>query len=180
MDMSQYLKDKRATELAVKVGIVVALFIVALLVVVYPIYSSVADYGKRIQDIRGKLEEQKVLAPAYAKLAAMNTRLPKGKLPAPKLKRISRMDAFKVPADIERAAKAAKMEPLDVAVDNMSIRSGGKEALINAVFGGSPKQIRALYLELAKLPFVMRIVKMDMRPVQDEVEVLFVLEVGVK
>lgn len=179
-DLNQILRDQRALRLIVKAAIVTGAFIAALLVIVYPIRSKISGYDKKVDAIREKLSEQHVMSPAFAKLVALKNRLPKEDLPVPRLVRIGRKSVFNVHGDIEKAAHASGMEPLDISVDTASVRGGKKEVLLNAVFGGKVDKLRSLYFELAKLPYLVRVTKIDIRPVQDEIEVLFALMIGVK
>lgn len=180
MDVKQFVRDERALRLIVKSGILIGCFLVAVLVLVYPVRFDISECEDKILDAKSRIEEQRLLSFPLSKIALANNKLPKLDLAVPKLERLSRQKVFDVTADIENAAHKAGMEPLDVVVDSASIRSGEKEVSINAVFAGKSSKIRALYIELAKLPYLVGVKRLDIRPVQDEIEALFVLLLGVR
>ncbi|PKN07243.1 MAG: hypothetical protein CVU73_13380 [Deltaproteobacteria bacterium HGW-Deltaproteobacteria-8] len=179
MDLSLLNKKLELTPelrtLGLRVGLGLLLLAVAAYVMVYMSLREDARLTGEIIDVREGTRRQQLLIPAWATIASLshNASLEAVSLPAPEP--VPRTRVYLMPEQLEHMARAVGVEPLEVTLNPASMGQDPSSIQAQGMFSGSLEGVRALLMDVARMPSLARLERVELRAVDGRLELFLKL-----
>ncbi|OIO00505.1 MAG: hypothetical protein AUJ49_09825 [Desulfovibrionaceae bacterium CG1_02_65_16] len=126
---------------------------------------------------RLRLERQQKILPALASLGAADNATLK-LLCAPKLEPLPRAQAYQLTEQLTHMATAANLETLDATLSTATLAQDPDTIQAQGVFAGQVEGVRAMLLDIARMPSLARVERVELRAVDDRLEMMVQLRVA--
>lgn len=133
---------------------------------------------QEIAEQKARIERQQKLMPTLTQLntdarnAAMDALLP------PKAEAVPRSQAYLITEQLGHMGTARGLEALDVTLDPASMTQDQNSIQVQGVFSGQIESVRALLMDLSRMPSLARMEKVEIRAVDGHLEMLVQLRVA--
>ena len=182
MDLSLLGKKLELTPelraLALRVGLGVVLLAIAGYVLLYMSARQHDRLTGELVSVREQIRRQQVLMPAWASIAATshNATLNAVSLPAPEP--VPRTRVYLMPEQLAHMARALGVEPLEVTLNPASMGQDPSSIQVQGVFSGSVEGVRELLMDVARMPSLARLERVELRAADGRVEMLLQLRIA--
>jgi len=180
MDLSAVLGKKleltpELRAMALRVGLGLLLLAVAGYVMVFMSLREDVRLTGEIADVRESVRRQQQLVPAWATMASLsqNASLDAFSLPAPEP--VPRTRVYLMPEQVEHMARAVGVEPLEVTLNPASMGQDPSSIQAQGMFSGSLEGVRALLVDVARMPSLARLERVELRAVDGRLELFLQL-----
>ena len=142
-------------------------FLAFIPLLIYPQQTSLAETDMEIKELKARIEEQKILYPVFQDLLRKaHFKGAKG-LPFPKKAKLKQSDAAKIPSIFQNIAKKNHLTPVDVKSDIESLFNSAGYMKIDLAVEGRFFDLRNFMLDLAELPYLEHIERIQIRSIQE-------------
>jgi hypothetical protein len=133
---------------------------------------------REIDAAKAKLARQQKLMPAIASLNTDARNATLTGLAAPKQEPAPRAQAYLLTEQLQHMGTAAGLEPLDVSLNTATMNQDPDSIQAQGVFAGQIDGVRALLLEISRMPSLSRIERVEIRAVDGRLEMMVLLRVA--
>ncbi len=161
--------------LGLRVGLGLLLLAVAAYVMVFMSLREDARLAREIVDAREGIRRQQQILPAWATIASLshNASLDALSLPAPEP--VPRTRVYLMPEQLEHMARAVGLEPLEVTLNPATMAQDPSSIQAQGMFSGSLEGVRALLVDVARMPSLARLERVELRAVDGHLELFLQL-----
>lgn len=136
--------------------------------VIYPQQTSLAEADMEIKELKGRIEEQKILYPVFQDLLRKADFKGAEGLPFPKRARLKQNDAVKILSIFQNVAKKNKLTLVDIKSDIESLVDSSGYMKIDLAIEGRFHDLRNFMLSIGELPYLEHIERIQIHPMQEE------------
>ncbi len=135
--------------------------------IIYPQQHALAEADREIKEIKGRIEEQKVLYPIFQDLLRKADFKGAQGLPFPKRAKLKQNDTVKILSIFKDIAKKNHLNIVNIESDIESLVSSSSHMKIDLSVEGRFFDLRNLMLDLGELPYLEYIEQIQIRPIQE-------------
>jgi hypothetical protein len=125
-----------------------------------------------------KIDEQQKLLPTIANINVGAGNATLTEMEAPKLEPVPRAQAYLMTEQLTHMASAVGLETLDMSLNTASLAQDPDSIQAQGVFSGQNDGVRALLLELARMPSLARMERVEIRAVDGHLEMMVQLRIA--
>ncbi|MDP3425748.1 MAG: hypothetical protein Q8S17_00010 [Humidesulfovibrio sp.] len=164
--------------LALRVGIGVGLLAVAGYVLLYMSTRQHDRLNAELATVREQIHRQQVLMPAWASITALGQNATLGSVSLPAPEPVPRTRVYLMPEQLSHMAQALGVEPLEVTLNPASLGQDPSSIQAQGVFSGSLEGMRELLMDVARMPSLARLERVELRAADGRVEMLLQLRIA--
>jgi len=138
-----------------------------ILLVIYPLQTSLAEADMEIRALKGRIEEQKILYPVFQDLMKKARFKRTAGLPFPNKVRLKRDDTVKIVAIFRKIAQKNQFTLVDINTDIDSLIDNSGYLKIDLSVEGNFFALRNFLLNLGELPYLEYIERIQIRSAQE-------------
>jgi len=173
-----FTMTKEIKQLAVRVAIGVALFLVATYVLIgIPILENRKLEAAIIAE-KAAIDHRQKLMPILTSMSFGTDNATLTGMLAPKAEPMPRAQAYRATEELAGMAAAAGMETLDVSLNTASMGAGGDTLQVQGVFGGQIEGVNALLLAVGRMQCLARMERVEIRAVDGRLEMMLILRIN--
>jgi hypothetical protein len=160
------LPSRTITYLLICGGVLLAIS----LMIVYD-HKILRDRDIEISTIKTQIDQQKILSPAFKDLIRRLRVKDPVDLPFPKKEKLPRDDMEKVLPVFQEIARGSNLTIKSFVPDVESLASGSQHLIMDVVVSGDFFDFRKFFMQLGELPYLERIERFVIRPVEGKKEI---------
>jgi len=164
-------------QLAARAGLGLALLAVAAYVLLGLPLLEGRKLDRDIVTANQRLLRQQKIMPALASLNAGGNATLEA-LSAPKAEPVPRAQAYQLTEQLTHMATASGLETLDATLNTSTLAQDPDSILAQGVFAGQVEGVRTMLLAIARMPSLSRIERVEIRAVDDRLEMMVQLRVA--
>ncbi len=178
LNLSKEIKlSPRMRQLAARFGLGALLLAVAAYVLVAMPWVEGRRLDRQLAQARQDLERRERIMPVLAGLnAADNDTI--DALAAPKSRPLPRAQAYQLSEQLTRMATAAGLETLQATLNTATLAQEPDTIQAQGVFAGEVGGVRAMLKAIARMPSLARVERVEIRAVDDRLEMMVLLRVA--
>lgn len=135
--------------------------------IIFPQQTSLAEADREIKELKGRIEEQRVLYPIFQDLLRKADFKGAQGLPFPKRSRLKQNDTVKILSIFQDITKKNHLTIVDIKSDIESLVSSSRYMKIEIAVEGRFFDLRNFMLDLGGLPYLEYIERIQIRSIQE-------------
>jgi hypothetical protein len=183
MDLRLLLDKKLALTpemhaLALRIGLGLLFLAVAAYVLVFMPLRQNAQLASDLAEVRERTLRQQALMPAWATIVALSQNASLGAVSLPTPEPVLRTRVYLMPEQLAHMARAVGVEPLDVTLNPASLGQDPSSIQAQGVFSGQMEGVRELLMDVARMPSLARLERVELRAADGRLELLLQLRIA--
>jgi hypothetical protein len=176
MNISTALPTKSLINLGLFCGIALLFLFIAVL----PSKTASDNLDFEIDNIKMRIQEQRILTPVYETLLKKVTIEPPAGIAITKKEKLSREETQRIPITFQHLAEQANLELTDISPNRDSLLNESGYLIIDMVLRGEFINLHPFLIKLGQIPYVELIEKISIRSIAEAKEIKVVVWLAVQ